>query len=174
MRAFVTVGSTKFDALIQKVFSQEVLEALQKQGYTEVIVQCGNSSFEEQRGAADGEHPVIVQRGGLVVEYWKFKPTLEEEYERADLVISHAGSGTILDVLRMGKPLIVVPNPTLLHNHQQELADVLAEQNYIKSSSVDDLSTTIEEFGGSTLLNRFPRFDGTRFAKILDETMGFA
>lgn len=41
------------------------------------------------------------------------------------------GSGTILEVLRVGLPLIVVPNPQLLHNHQDELAKQLAVNGYV-------------------------------------------
>lgn len=41
------------------------------------------------------------------------------------------GSGSILDGLRVGVPLVVVPNTDLLHNHQVELAEVLAEQQYV-------------------------------------------
>jgi len=33
--------------------------------------------------------------------------------------------------MRVGVPLIVVPNTDLLHNHQLELAKVLAEQKYV-------------------------------------------
>ncbi|KAI9788416.1 MAG: N-acetylglucosaminyldiphosphodolichol N-acetylglucosaminyltransferase catalytic subunit alg13 [Peltula sp. TS41687] len=46
------------------------------------------------------------------------------------VVLSHAGTGSILDALRIDVPLIVVPNPDLLDNHQQELAEALAEQGY--------------------------------------------
>ena len=41
------------------------------------------------------------------------------------------GSGSILDALRISVPLIVVPNPTLLDNHQVELAEELAAQGYV-------------------------------------------
>ena len=41
------------------------------------------------------------------------------------------GSGSILDALRIAVPLIVVPNPALLDNHQEELAEELANQGYV-------------------------------------------
>lgn len=46
------------------------------------------------------------------------------------------GTGTILAALRLGVPLIVVPNPDLADNHQEELAQILDEQKYVVSSSV--------------------------------------
>jgi beta-1,4-N-acetylglucosaminyltransferase len=45
--------------------------------------------------------------------------------------IRYTGSGSILDALRVGVPIVVVPNTDLLHNHQVELAEVLAEQQYV-------------------------------------------
>lgn len=47
------------------------------------------------------------------------------------------GSGTILDVLRSGKPLIVVPNPTLMDNHQEELALQLDSLGHLRATSVE-------------------------------------
>lgn len=47
------------------------------------------------------------------------------------------GSGTVLAGLRLGVPLIVVPNPDLSDNHQQELADGLERQDYVISSTVE-------------------------------------
>ena len=47
----------------------------------------------------------------------------------------YPGAGTILDVMRLAVPLIVVPNHTLLDNHQEELADELERQGYVTKSS---------------------------------------
>ena len=51
--------------------------------------------------------------------YFKFAPGLEEHLARARLVVSHAGAGSVFEALRLGKPLVVVVNDTLMDNHQQ-------------------------------------------------------
>jgi hypothetical protein len=92
MLAFTTVGSTKFDALVGAVLSKPVLAALRLQGYTTLVVQCGMS--EVDLGTSGGKFAgdmTKLQKDGLDIEIWKFKPSLDTEYDRADLVISHAG-----------------------------------------------------------------------------------
>jgi beta-1,4-N-acetylglucosaminyltransferase len=42
-----------------------------------------------------------------------------------------AGTGSILEAQRLDALLIVVPNASLLHNHQEELARELARQGEI-------------------------------------------
>ena len=48
----------------------------------------------------------------------------------------YLGSGTILDVLRRGKPLIIVPNPTLLDNHQEDMAHAMGSLGHARISTV--------------------------------------
>lgn len=90
MLAFLTVGSTKFDSLVQTALSEAVLNSLIQKGYTELIIQCGNSDFEL---ASSTNHQEVLNlvRNEVNITLWKFKPSLEEEYRRADIVISHAG-----------------------------------------------------------------------------------
>ena len=52
-------------------------------------------------------------------------------------VVSHAGSGSILDALRVGVPIVVVPNTGLMGNHQVELAEVLADGEYVVMGDVE-------------------------------------
>jgi beta-1,4-N-acetylglucosaminyltransferase len=87
MIAFVTVGSTKFDALVEAAISEPVLSALCNLGYTRLILQRGNSVIEKP----DRESSYSIQRHGVDIEIWKFKPSIQAEFEQADLVISHAG-----------------------------------------------------------------------------------
>ncbi|KXN82605.1 hypothetical protein AN958_02456 [Leucoagaricus sp. SymC.cos] len=171
MHAFITVGSTQFDLLITAVLSSRTVNALKTRGYTSLTVQCGKSVFEHADQISKGE-TARIELEGIPIELWQFKPSLKGEYEKADLIISHAGSGTIIEILRIPKPLIVVPNPTLLHNHQEELAQALQAQGHLKSSTVKDLAETISQFKTDDIV-AFPAFDGSRFRRILDEEMGF-
>ncbi|EEB91813.1 hypothetical protein MPER_09768 [Moniliophthora perniciosa FA553] len=171
MLAFVTVGSTRFDALVNCVLSQPVLSNLHNRGYTQLVVQCGSSDFDFCH-LFNNQDTFHLEKSSVTIECWKYKPSLQGEYERADLVISHAGSGTILDVLRLKRPLIVVPNSTLLDDHQQELATALQEMGYLKVADTKNLAAIIEHFDPKEL-QEFPPFDGIRFRNILDEDMGF-
>jgi beta-1,4-N-acetylglucosaminyltransferase len=89
MRVLFTVGSTKFEALVNAALSQPVLEALAQKGYSDVVIQCGNSQVDEL-GPTDAERN--VHRQGLDIHVWRYKPSLDEAYDAADLVIGHAGT----------------------------------------------------------------------------------
>ncbi|KIY68617.1 glycosyltransferase family 1 protein [Cylindrobasidium torrendii FP15055 ss-10] len=162
MLAFVTVGSTRFDALVHAATTTDVLKALKSKGFTRLIIQCGNSDVAKDN----------VEEQGIQIEAWRFKPTLQDTFNDASLVISHAGSGTILDVLRIDKWLIVVPNPTLLDNHQEELAESLSKLGHLKATTVSGLADTIAAFDPATIVP-FPKYDGTKFRAIIDEELGF-
>ncbi|EJU05656.1 glycosyltransferase family 1 protein [Dacryopinax primogenitus] len=160
--AFVTVGSTKFTPLIKAVVFDDCLKALKRAGYDTLVVQCGNSDVEPGKWSAQG----------VSVDVWRFAPSIQSFVETAGLVISHAGSGTILDVLRAGKPLIAVPNTSLMDNHQAELANALSKQGYLTASTPETLPQVIAAFSPNHLAP-FPAFDGSKFLNIVDEEMGY-
>jgi len=91
MNIFVTVGSTRFDALVRRISEPETLEKLRKKGYKTLVVQCGNSAVDDAgRTLAQGETETRAVCD-MEIQRWKFKPSLQSAYEAADLVISHAG-----------------------------------------------------------------------------------
>lgn len=98
MHVFVTVGSTRFDSLVHGVLSEDIRDVLSAKGYNSLDVQCGNSDFDAAAYGLediDGQwqHATATDDGdGLEVAVWRFKPSLVEDYERAELVISHAGT----------------------------------------------------------------------------------
>ncbi|KAF8352284.1 glycosyltransferase 28 [Amanita rubescens] len=154
MSVLVTVGSTGFDLLVQAVISDAFLDAIRRKGFVRLTVQCGNS------------------RTSIDIELWRYKPSIQAEMRKSDIIISHAGSGTILEALRLHKPLIVVPNPTLLDDHQQEVAQALEALGHLKSSTVCDLAKSIDAFNREEIVP-FPQFDDSKFARIVDDEMGF-
>lgn len=130
MRIFVTVGSTHFDSLIEAVDSDEFLETATRLGYTEIRAQIGNYQGPKLRNLKD------------VFSYAK-----PEEFSKnlmsADLVIGHAGAGTVMEVLKIGKPLLVVVNSELMHDHQIEVAQALADRGFVTMSRVTQLVETL-------------------------------
>ncbi|CEH12713.1 glycosyltransferase family 1 protein [Ceraceosorus bombacis] len=106
---------------------------------------------------------------------------LSEEISRADVVICHAGAGTILESLRSTSArdppkVLVVPNTTLMDNHQSELADELARLDYCKAGSVRTLHEDLRKLLDSNTppSKLFPPFEPERFAQIVDDLVGFS
>lgn len=93
MIVFVTVGSTRFDALVEAAISEPVLSTLRDLGYERLILQRGNSIVETEASSRDS---YSIQRYGVDIEIWRFKPSIQAEFQQADLVISHAGELFVL------------------------------------------------------------------------------
>jgi len=74
---------------------------------------------------------------GILVEVKPYISDIDNVISQSDLVISHAGAGSIMSGLRKGKKMIVVPNTKLMDNHQVELAEVLQREGYLLMSTVE-------------------------------------
>jgi UDP-N-acetylglucosamine transferase subunit ALG13 len=105
---FVTVGTTDFDALAARM--DELTPVLNE----EVIIQTG-------RGVYVPRH----------AQHFRFAPSLDDYYRQARLVVSHGGLGTLVEVLRLGKPLIGVSNPDRFDLHQNDLLGELERGGYL-------------------------------------------
>ena len=161
MKVFVTVGTTKFDALIKKIFSHDVQDALTEKQYTNLTVQIGNS----QEPGTD-----LLDSQTTIDEVYKFKPSLDSDIKSADLVIAHAGAGTCLEVLESNKPLIVVINEELMGNHQTELAERLEKDNHLVRCTCSTLANAIREFD-LTLLVPYEKGNIEIFANFIEDLM---
>jgi len=96
---FVTVGTCSFDSLV------EAVDRLRADGdiSDDVVCQIGSGSYLP-------EH----------CDYFRTAPTLDTWYDRARMVICHGGTGTVHELLSMGKPFVAVANEQLSGNHQAE------------------------------------------------------
>ncbi|EOA91701.1 N-acetylglucosaminyldiphosphodolichol N-acetylglucosaminyltransferase catalytic subunit alg13 [Exserohilum turcicum] len=185
---FVTTGATApFTALIESVLSPPSLDALRQRGFTHLLVQYGSAKDIYTKCASDAcAHLQQAQsQRELIIDGIDFNPEgLQAQFQLVQrskgLVISHAGSGSILEALRYQIPLVVVPNTGLLDNHQEELADAMERNNYLIRGDVTNLAPAInrsDEF--RVKMSQFPPITSGKhretksFAAIMDETAGF-
>ncbi|KAI4457652.1 glycosyl transferase-related [Holotrichia oblita] len=158
-RVFVTVGTTQFNDLIETVSSSEILEILKNLGYTEIQFQTGAGIINKT------SHPNIT------LLYDKYVEDFIKQIDLADLVISHAGAGTCLEVLHEHKPLIVVINESLMDNHQSELAEQLQSDGYLYFCTCRTLKDTLMK--DLKQLKPYPKPKDNLFSDYLDKCMGF-
>ncbi|KAF2137327.1 glycosyltransferase family 1 protein [Aplosporella prunicola CBS 121167] len=189
---FVTIGATAaFDALITAVFQQSFIQALVAAGYTDLLVQYGQRGKRLFAELSKQEH---CKASGLAIHGFDFaKDGLFSQMRLAKgvdgsnsnsahegVVVSHSGSGSILDALRIGVPLIVVPNPSLLDNHQLELAETLEDQGYVVHGDLGNLAPAIAKSEDLRQRQRsWPPINSGQHRRaqglqgVLDEEMGF-
>ena len=114
-KIFVTVGThtQQFDRLLKEVDRL----AGGKKINADVFAQTGNckylpKNFESRKFLGDSEYERMI--------------------EQADIVISHAGAGSIINALRNRKPLIIVPRLVEYgehtNSHQRDLAKAMNER----------------------------------------------
>lgn len=114
MKCIVLSGATvPFTELIEAI-NPDVISLLNKLGYTDIEVQYGHAK------SAFNPHATVTG--------FSFDLNIRKKIEDADLVITHAGAGSILDSLDRSKnsiacrKILVVVNDKLMDNHQLELA----------------------------------------------------
>ncbi len=165
LTALVSVGTTQFDALIDRVLGDDVLKALKDKGVAKLIVQHGNSPFDVEKGRS---------KRLIDVESFAFVSDLRTLIATSDLVISHAGAGTCLEVQRLQGTIrprhLVVVNETLMNNHQSELAEKLSNLGHLKHCNVDDLADAITNFDFDSTC-RLPEGDPDAFLNYVESVL---
>lgn len=179
-RVFVTVGTTKFPKLIDTITTKDVLETLIALNYNFVQIQTGKdfSSVHidpeltlKTEISKDNETTILTFEDKITLKYDQYFENFEKQIENCDLVISHAGAGTCLEVLYKKKPLIVVINEDLMDNHQIELADELEKNGYLYYCTCNSLKHTLQK--NLTQLKLYPKAQEFLFSNYVDKCMGF-
>lgn len=103
---FVTVGTTlPFDDLIKTIDNLAGNKTIQEP----VICQIGNGSYIPQH-----------------CEYFRFTPSLDEHIDKADIVVCHGGTGSVLGAIAKGKKFVAVANPLGAEDHQAQFLKQLS------------------------------------------------
>jgi beta-1,4-N-acetylglucosaminyltransferase len=114
---FVTIGTTDFDQLVEK------MDALAPSLTEQVIIQTGKSKYVPKN-----------------CEYFRFAPSLAPYIDQADIVVSQGGMAVTYEVLNKRKKLISVENTTYTDGHQKDILKILAKENYLVwCSDLDEL-----------------------------------
>ncbi|KAJ1609058.1 glycosyl transferase [Cryptosporidium canis] len=179
MSVLVTVGTTKFDLLIRQVDTREFHDKLLDCGYTHLIIQYGSGEYvpveREVQHSSVSEDNVGHRESLRIVSTAYLR---EIQYSEYDLVIGHAGAGTILNSLRSNvsfqspktgtedctltrnltllhqtnqRKMIVVINKSLMDNHQAELAAQLHKDKHLFAiDEIRDLNQMIQVITSAT------------------------
>ena len=128
---FVTLGSQKFqfDRLLQK------LDDLIEEGViTEpVLAQTGHSTYEPR-------HFDVIP--------FMDRDTFAQNMAKADMVITHAGTGAIIGAVKQGKKTIAIPRLAKhgehVDDHQLQIVEQFTDMNLLEPCwDVEDLQTAI-------------------------------
>jgi UDP-N-acetylglucosamine transferase subunit ALG13 len=133
---FVTVGAQMpFDRLI-KAIDKWALE----NGRNDVFAQVGSSDY----------HPKHIQ-------WTPFLSTEEfkQRYETAKVIIAHAGTGSIITALQLGKPILIMPRRASLRETRNDHQVATVEQ----FRRFDSVSVALDE---NELIHRLEEIDNLR------------
>ena len=124
----------------------------QKQPFTRLLDCIEKSNIQ-------GE--IIVQAGHTKYESKKMKifdfisyDEMEELVNKADYIITHGGTGSIVEPLKKGKKIIACARLQKygehVDNHQEELVSIFSEEGYIleikNGQKLDDIMTKANDF----------------------------
>lgn len=168
---FVTVGTTRFEELIDTVFTDEILTLLQHVHCKFLKIQYGAG-----KSIDTDEIERVRQQYAIDIECYDFKANILSDINGSDLVISHAGAGSCIEVLTSKKPLIVVVNENLMDNHQTELAQQLSIDGYLLYCSTKTMPQTLTDL--TTKLTQLKPYEPghrnmMKFVNHLNTVMGF-
>jgi beta-1,4-N-acetylglucosaminyltransferase len=122
MKIFITVGTTKFDSLI------EFLDNNLDKSY-DVLFQIANGTY-------------IPKNFKHII----YSDDIDSLYKEYDYIITHAGAGTIYKLLELRKRFITVPNLERIDHHQKDIADFVHRNSYaISCNDFKDIIPALEK-----------------------------
>ena len=102
------------------------------------------------------------------IEYIRFAPSLEDYYQKADIIVSNCGAGTIMENVTKGHKLIVIQNPDVTGGHEWEIVTKMEKGDHlIWCKDISGLANAIE----IATKKEFKRFQPERLvlSKLIEE-----
>jgi UDP-N-acetyl-D-mannosaminouronate:lipid I N-acetyl-D-mannosaminouronosyltransferase len=107
MKIFVTVGNTRYNSLIKAIDDH-----------------LSSDEFDIAIQIADGEYISKHHK------YFRYSNNIEQYFNDADLIITHAGAGTVFQLLEDNKKMLVIPNYERVDGHQLDLTNYLEKNDF--------------------------------------------
>jgi len=132
VKIFVSVGNTQYNSLIKAI--DELLSAKE----FDITIQIANGSY------------IPINH-----KYFRLTDNISNYYQEADLVVAHAGAGTVFQLLEEERKAVVVPNLERVDDHQLDLAQYVEEHkfanvcydiNQIRESIITAINTHYEKY----------------------------
>lgn len=155
---FVCVGSRRYQ--FNRLFIE--LDRLCEEGIIkeEIFAQIGVSSYKPK--------------------YFKYKDFIsleefQEKMEKADIVITHGGTASIMKALNLGKKVISVTRLKKygehIDDHQRQISEAFSSNKYLLAIfEIEDLESAIKEYYNETAqIIPWENKDPMRIIKIIDE-----
>ena len=152
----VTLGTQKeqFTRLLDYIEKSNIKD--------EIIVQAGHTKYESKK-----------------MKIFDFIPyeKMNEYIDKADLVITHSGTGSVLMPLKKGKKVIVCARLQKYNehvdDHQKQLVEVFKDEGYVleldENNSLDDLIKEIKKFKPKKYKSNTEKFIGNLEKEIEGE-----
>lgn len=141
----VTLGTQKqsFKRLLEKIENSKVED--------EIIVQAGYTEFTSNKMK--------------IIDFINYAE-MEKLVDKADLIITHGGTGSILGPLKKNKKVIACARLAKygehVDNHQEELVSIFAKEGYIlelgENDKLDDLLNKLDKFKPKKYVSNTDKF----------------
>ncbi|KGG50411.1 filament-forming protein [Mitosporidium daphniae] len=177
--AFVTVGSTRFDELIQAALDHQILHTgfYQNLGIDRIIIQTGSYFPADPLALLDARE--ITNHVQVTSEKNSVTSNVASNDGKAGIrvftvpgtTIEIQSAGSILEVLRARRSLIVMANARLADDHQRQLVDAMAGRYLLAAKCYRELQTLLCDSmlqARLDALEQYPQADPTPFYSLLN------
>jgi beta-1,4-N-acetylglucosaminyltransferase len=190
--ALITVGTTEFNELLKELDQPNFIQILFDNKFSKLVLQIGRGKDNFHYLSQDYINSQPNYRGKFEIIVYKYVDKFTDFMKSFDLIIGHAGAGTLLDIVyvvneslqknaaKISFPYVMVINDTLQGNHQLELGNALAESEFFLITYPEKILDSInrclqrnlrESCSGSSILSKFPIYDSENFKAFMEDVV---
>ncbi|MEX9604329.1 PssE/Cps14G family polysaccharide biosynthesis glycosyltransferase [Providencia rettgeri] len=142
MKILLTLGTTPFDSLVRYIDTQL--------NNTNIVIQSMGNYIPKNH------------------EHFSFESNINKIYKDYDIIITHAGAGSIYNLLEMKKKIVIVPNLERVDNHQQDIALYVEKNNYaLIAWRFEEIPICLDKIKNGIILNKYTKDEFKMYNDII-------